>query len=212
MIKRASAAHGAAMGGRMPAGKDRNGAPAAGRPRDEAAGPALKQAARRLVTLHGYENVSIGAILAEAGVSRQTLYRRWPTKADLVLDAFVEAAGAVPDADALPLRAALRAILGEIFAHLNVEGAAIRSLIGSAQSDPDFRKAFREKFVLPRERMMLEILERARGRGELPPDTDIACLSAMLHGAFWYRLLNDEPLDDDFLERLVTTALPRRRG
>lgn len=181
----------------------------AGRPRDEAVGPALKQAARRLVIDLGYDKVSVSAILSEAGVSRQTLYRRWPTKADLVLDAFMEVAGDVSVAEGLTLAPALRAFLGVTFQHLNAEGGAMRSLIGTAQSDPAFRKKFYDDFVSPRNRLIVDILNDAVARGELTAQTDTETLGIMVHGAFWYRLLNDQPLDDAFLERLVAMVMAR---
>ena len=62
-----------------------------GRPANEEASAALKAAALRLVRETGYEKVSIAAIIAEAGVARQTLYNRWDTKADLILEAIFEA-------------------------------------------------------------------------------------------------------------------------
>src|ERR1700761_9538765 len=99
----------------------------AGRPRDSAAGPALLAAAPRLVIAHGYENVSIQMIAAAVHVGRQTLYRRWPSKAELVLDAFLDSA---QTADALPdnegTAAGLQRFFERLFANLTTDGPAIR--------------------------------------------------------------------------------------
>ena len=64
-----------------------------GRPRDVSADAALKSAALGLVRARGYGKVSIAAIVAAAGVARQTLYNRWSSKAELVLDAVFEEVG-----------------------------------------------------------------------------------------------------------------------
>ena len=174
-----------------------------GRPRDQASAPAIRAAARKLVRSKGYDQVSIADIIREAGVSRQTLYRRWPGKADLVLEAFYESAGSVPGiAEHGDARATLEQFLCDIFDHLSRDGDAIRSLIAAAQENPGFGQRFRSQFVEPREAMMTRLLERARETGELPADADIELLTTVLHGAFWYRLLNMNELTTDWAARL----------
>lgn len=172
---------------------------AAGRPRNEEAGRALKQAALRLVQEKGYQNVSISALIEAAGVSRQTLYNRWATKAALVLDAFYEHVDRQiepPDLDsAKPRRELLADFLRDVFLHIDRDGESIRSLIAAAQTDPAFRAIFWSRFVEPRERFVAGLLADAQKRGELAPGRDVAMMSSMIHGAFWYRLLNDQPLD-----------------
>ncbi|WP_289036025.1 TetR/AcrR family transcriptional regulator [uncultured Roseibium sp.] len=181
----------------------------AGRPREEATAPALMDAARRLVRTNGYDKVSITQIIKEAGVSRQSLYRRWPTKADLVLEAFFESASqdasdAERHLDHGSARQRLLDLLISIFDHIARDGAAMRSLIASAQEDPQFRESFIEKFVLPREEIVTGILLQAVESGELPPHSNVAMLTAMIHGAFWYRMLNDWPLDTAFAKAMVS--------
>jgi len=183
-----------------------------GRPRDESAAEAIKQAALQLVRKHGYRNVTIAAIAQKAGVARQTLYNRWPTKADLILDAVFEEAGrhvaqpaSTPD---IPCAVQLEKFLAAIFSHLAADGDTLRSLIAAAQEDDDFRAAFRERFVTPREAMVTQILAEAQQRGELPPEADPAILSAMIHGAFWYRMLNGQELENH-LARAIAQAVFR---
>lgn len=184
-----------------------------GRPRDETSAPAIKAAARRLVTEKGYENVSISEIVRAACVARQTLYRRWSSKADLVLEAFFETAGEPPalsDGTGLTARLVLEKFLADIFDSLAREGDAISSLIACAQSDPEFCETFKEKFVFPREQMVRQILNKACAERELPPSTDIDTVTAMIHGAFWYRLLTNQPLDRPFAAALVSSVFPTR--
>lgn len=172
---------------------------ASGRPVNAQAGAALKAAALRLVRENGYEKVSIAAIAQAAGVARQTLYNRWKTKADLVLDAVFEetqsyAAAPRPDDDR-PSRILLEEFLVNVFGHLVVNGDILRALIAAAQRDVEFQETFHARFVLPREEMVTRLLRRAQSRGELAPARDTELVSALIHGAFWYRLLNRGALD-----------------
>lgn len=132
-----------------------------GRPRDNKVGPSLLAAARQLVLQHGYCGVSIQMIATEAGVGRQTLYRRWPSKAELVLAAFLESAG---DADVLSDGRAEKRLLHflvNVFRNLQQDGPAIRNLIASAQDDPEFLKSFRAGFVEPRAEIVATIFVTA---------------------------------------------------
>ncbi|MBT9386688.1 TetR/AcrR family transcriptional regulator [Pseudooceanicola sp. CBS1P-1] len=174
---------------------------AVGRPRSAEVDEKLKRAALKLVRERGYRDVSISALIAEAGVSRQSLYNRWHSKADLVLEALTddtEGLVQLPDpARAGSAQAALRDFLHGIFRHLALDGTTLRSLIAAAQEDPAFREALRTRFVEPREEIVTALLARAQSAGELPAGRDIRMLSAFIHGAFWYRLLNGLPLDED---------------
>jgi AcrR family transcriptional regulator len=180
---------------------------AGGRPRDSSVTPALMQAARELVAKLGYRDVTIQMIAKQAGVGRQTLYRRWPSKADLVLDAFLERAsaiGVVPDG---PVATMLEAFLRQLFVGLQEDGLAIRSLIASAQDDDAFRETFHARFVKPRDQIIIDILQRAIARGELPGAADPDMMVEMIHGAFWYRLLLGQPLDAAYAGKLTTGVL-----
>ncbi|MER5172924.1 TetR/AcrR family transcriptional regulator [Thioclava kandeliae] len=181
--------------------------PPAGRPRNRDTGPALLAAAHRLVAQHGYEAVSISQIIEEAGVSRQSLYRRWPTKADLVLDSFHAMSAPLPPLDPhCSGRETLELFLTQIFHNLADMGSALTALIAAAQTDLQFRAHFVQSFVKPREELMLEILRHARTRGEIGGGSDLQILSDMIHGAFWYRVLNGDPLDEQVVTRLVATV------
>ncbi|THH35647.1 TetR/AcrR family transcriptional regulator [Aliishimia ponticola] len=182
---------------------------AAGRPRNAEASDALKREALRLVREQGY-GVSIAAIIKAAGVSRQTLYNRWSTKAELLLDALFELADmqvAIPDlSQPGPRRAVLTTYMREVFHHVRKDADLLRIFISQAQSDPAFRAVLYDRFVEPRDLIVVDVLRDAQARGEIAQDRDPALISAMIHGAFWYRLLLDLPLDDDFAAALVEDA------
>jgi AcrR family transcriptional regulator len=182
-----------------------------GRPRSADAGPALLAATRRLVTERGYEATSISDIAAAAGTGRQTLYRRWPGKAELILDAFTEHAVDQVDNGAASGAGSqlIREFLGRTFRALDETGPALRSLMAQAQLDPAFCALFRERFIGPRRAALRAVLDLARQSGSLPPELDLDTAVSALFGALWYRLLLGEPLDDDYaaaLEKLVTGA------
>ncbi|MBT0956176.1 TetR/AcrR family transcriptional regulator C-terminal ligand-binding domain-containing protein [Alphaproteobacteria bacterium KMM 3653] len=178
-----------------------------GRPHDPEAAGAVKAAAVQLVRERGYAKVSIAAIAAQAGVARQTVYNRWPSKADLMLEAVFEEAWTLtaepkPE-DGSGAAAQLEAFLVQVFAHLTRNMDPVRALIAAAQEDAAFGAVFRDKFVAPRERVVTALLERAQARGELGAERDAAMLSAFVHGAFWYRMLNGRRLDAALARAIV---------
>jgi AcrR family transcriptional regulator len=179
----------------------------AGRPRDDATTPALLAAARRLVIERGYNEVSIGLIATEVGVGRQTLYRRWPSKAELVLDAFLESAGQHESFEDGRVEEVLATFLRNLFVNMESDGPAIRNLIASAQIDPAFLKSLKERFIEPRAEVAAAIFRRGIEKGELRGDADIDMALAALHGAFWYRLLQGDSLDAEYADRLAEFML-----
>ncbi len=178
-----------------------------GRPRDAEAAGTIKSATLNLLREHGYAKVTIAAIASEANVARQTLYNRWNTKADLVLDAIFEETGhyaAAPiDDPNLTCQLQLEQFLMQVFSHLSESGAPIRSLIAAAQDDDAFRDVFKTKFVKPREKMVTDLLKRAQSKGEIAQGRDVRMLSIFVHGAFWYALLGGDPVDNDLAKSIV---------
>lgn len=178
-----------------------------GRPANQDASTALKAVALRLDRELGYEKVSVSEIIEQAGVARQTLYNRWNTKADLVLEAVFEQSNtyaAEPSWDgAEDCRTLLEDFLIRIFEHLRIDGDTLRALIAASQQDAKFHKSFHANFVLPREEMITAVLRRAQDRGELSAGRNVETLSALIHGAFWYRLLNRGVLDAGFAKEIV---------
>ncbi len=183
-----------------------------GRPQDADAAAAIKAATLQLVKERGYRNVSIAAIASAANVARQTLYNRWNTKADLVLEALFEEtdlyAAAPLNDPSHGCQFLLERFLGQVFAHLAESGDTVRALIAAAQEDRAFQAVFKQRFVKPREEMVTALLQRAQARGEIAPSRDVAMLSSFVHGAFWYALLNGEPLDAN-LARAITAEVFR---
>jgi len=186
----------------------RGRAPRAGRPRDEAAGLAILSVTRRLVAAHGYQAVTTQMIAEASRTAKQTLYRRWPSKAELVLDAFLAHAEAEvdkPGPAAGPPHRQLAAFLRRTFEALAETAPAMRGLMATAQTDAKFRAVFRARFIEPRRRALSALLRRALG--ERRPDADIEAAVLAVYGGVWYRLLLAEPLDASYADRLAALVV-----
>lgn len=178
---------------------------APGRPRNEAAGRAILAAARDLVVQYGYQAVTTQQIAEAARTGKQTIYRRWPSKAELVLAAFLEHAKSTVDRPAtgsMTTAAEIRSFLRRMFRALDRTGGAVRGLMAYAQNDPAFRKTLYQQFIIPRRKAFRGILERGVIRGDISAAADLDAAVMAAYGAMWYRLLLDEPLNADFAERL----------
>jgi AcrR family transcriptional regulator len=187
-------------------------APKRGRPRSEKARLAILQAAAELLLDRGLSAVSMDAVAERAGVSKATIYRWWPTKETLALDAlFNEWAAATPAMrDTGSLRGDLLALMRPWarLAGSRPYGRVIAALITEAQTDPQFAAQYRARFVEPRRGQAREVFRRAIERGEIPADTKIEVALDVLYGPLYHRLLHGHaPLSDRFVRDVVDTAL-----
>lgn len=173
--------------------------------RSEQAHQAILQAALEILESSGYRAVTIEAIAAKAGVGKKTIYRWWPSKAAVVLEAFtVRTATVVPLPNEGSLRADLYIFLETSFRILrDVTGNIVRSLMAEAQFDPAFGEEFRVTFINARREALMALFKRGIQRGELRADSNLDFLVDMIYGPMWYRLLNHHaPLDEAFAHQL----------
>ena len=182
-----------------------------GRPRSERAREAVLAAAAELLLTRGLGAVSMDAVAEQARVSKATIYRWWPTKETLALDALHhEWALAQPTQETGSLRAELLSLLRPWVRVVGKRpyGRVIAALVTEAQADPAFGELYRERFVEPRRAQVRPILLRAIERGELPATTDIELALDLLYGPLYHRLLHGHaPLNERFLRKLVDTVL-----
>jgi AcrR family transcriptional regulator len=182
-----------------------------GRRRSERSHEAIIAATQELLVERSYPELTIEAIAARAGVGKQTIYRWWPSKAALVLEAYLAGSDAVAlPAEGKTAREDIRALLGWLIAVLAqpIGGHVVAGLVADLQHDADLAEGFHRDVVPARRAAMLAALERARARGEIRADTDLELAVDTLHGAVFYRLLlSGEPLDDAFVERLASQVL-----
>jgi AcrR family transcriptional regulator len=181
--------------------------------RSESARLAILEAADDLLVERGFAGVTMEGIAARAGVAKQTIYRWWNNKADLLLDAFLQdMAEGVPEIDHGDVEQDLRAYLRLLAALLGESetGAMFRALIGNGHLDPAFGDRFRAQYVDAQRRHNRRMLERAVERGELPPSLDLDAEADQIVGPLFYRaLVTCEPLDEGFVDRLVDGFLVR---
>jgi AcrR family transcriptional regulator len=196
-------------------------APRRGRPRSEKARLAILQAAAELLLDRGLSAASMDAVAEQAGVSKATIYRWWPTKESLALDAlYVRWAAAAPEAgDTGSLRGDLLAQLcpWALLAGSRPYGRVVAALLTEAQTDPRFGAEYRERFVQPRREVTRAIFRRAIERGEIPASTKVEAVIDALYGPLYHRLLHGHaPLDEEFVRDVIGIVLdgirPRNTG
>lgn len=141
------------------------------------------EATARLLVEHGYDKLTFDAVATAARASKATLYRHWPSKADLVIDLLghlkgLERAQAV---DTGSLREDLLALsCGEGGLTDEVPLGIIGALIPALHRDGELSEVFRKRLIEPKLAVAIAAIERARGRGEVGPDADAALLARIL--------------------------------
>jgi AcrR family transcriptional regulator len=189
-----------------------------GRPRSKLADSAILRAATDLLAERGLGGMSIEEVACRAGVGKATIYRRWPSRGALALDAFLaEFLGQQPLPDTGTLRGdlltALRAWIRSVTQ--TSAGPMLSGLIAEVQQDRALAAAWRDRFVEPVRAQHAIMLDRAISRGEIPADTDKDVVIDLLFGPAYHRLLHGHPpLTDQFARRvvdLIVAALPADR-
>jgi AcrR family transcriptional regulator len=179
--------------------------------RSDRARVAVLHAADDLLVERGYAGVTIEGIAARAGVAKQTIYRWWPSKFEILMDTFLEdAAGALEIPNTGTVDGDLREHLRRLARFLaeNPAGRVMLALIGQAQHDADVARAFRDRFSGERRALDRVILERGVARGELGEETDLDLVIDMIYGPLYHRvLLTGPPIDDRFIDGLVRHVL-----
>ncbi|BCJ39081.1 TetR family transcriptional regulator [Actinocatenispora thailandica] len=178
-----------------------------GRPRSERARQAVLAATRDLITDRGLPGLTVDDIAGRAGVSKATIYRWWPTKAAILMDAFTDLVGArmTFPAGGDPL-GRLRDQLGRVARLMNDPGARrpFVALVAASQHDPELAAALRDRFIATRRDAARELVTEAIRAGQLAPGADPDAVLDMLYGALYYRLLiSGDPLTADYPDRLV---------
>jgi len=139
-----------------------------GRQRSEAADQAILGATLDVLAVEGYGGLTMASVIARSGVSSATLYRRWPTKQDLVAAALASMHPALVDVDTGSLEGDLAAFVRAVALSMTPQRDDLRNDVAVALStNPEFRAAIDEKFVVPRVLVLGHVLDRARTRGEL---------------------------------------------
>jgi AcrR family transcriptional regulator len=156
----------------------------AGRPRSAEARRAILDAALSLFVEQGFEAMSMEGIASRAGVGKATIYRRWPSKEDLIIDAIDELVFQVKPADTGSVRGDLVEVLVTLQTIMTSHpaGEIFPRMVAHVGGGTPLGRAYLERVIQPRFVLLQDILRRGAERGELPPDVDPELMRALLLG------------------------------
>ncbi len=182
-----------------------------GRPRDESARQRILKAALELMDTTAFTQITVEGIAARAGTSKATVYRWWPNKAAVAIEAFREAV-----APELPLRNAgtLRDDLSNQLRNFSrllsgPGGRMLRSFVVAGMSDPAVASAFRSTWSAPRRAEAKRMLRQKQVSGQLREDADLDLVLDLLYAPLYYRfLLKNEPPSQKYVEAVLALLIP----
>jgi len=186
-----------------------------GRPRSEHARQAILRSTLRLLQHIGFAELSIEAVAAQAGVGKATVYRWWPNKGALVVDAFASSTedklhfsdtGSVYEDMSLQMKQVISIFRSR-------RGRIVAALVGGGQSDPELLEAFRERFLWPRRREAYKTLRRGIERGELRENLDLDLVLDILYGSIYMRfLIRHDDLSESYVSEVCRVVLDGAAG
>jgi AcrR family transcriptional regulator len=152
--------------------------------------------------------MTMDAVAERAGTGKSTVYRRWPSKVRLTVDSLLcskqLSISEVPDSGSL--REDLLSVATMAMRMKNDE--LMSGLISAIREDAEVAAVFHEQFVSGRVRLMRQLLERARERGEVAPEADLDMIAAVAPAMIHYRkIVAHRPMDQEFAERLVDAVI-----
>jgi AcrR family transcriptional regulator len=166
-------------------------APPRGRPRRAGARKEIVEAALEVVAERGFQAATMDAIAAAAGVGKNTIYRRWASKEELIADALHELTAELDELEGDDIYALLLEVIRDfarVFADPLV-GRILPGLLGELQRNPAFAVVYADRVVRPRREAIVGLLERALERGELRHGADPDQVADLLIGPTFLRLL-----------------------
>ncbi len=158
----------------------------------------------------GYDRLTMDAVATRARASKATLYRRWETKASLVVEALIRAkqSPTIGDLDTGTLRGDLLAAFCGSHGINETATQILGSVITALSTDAEFAEQFREKFLAPKVALTQAVYQRAQQRGEIPADLDLEVIGPALAGILLHRtFILGVPPDDTTIERVVDQVI-----
>lgn len=188
---------------------DRPKVKGSGRPRSEATRLAILDATILLLKAASVQSITIEAIAKQAGVSKATIYRWWPSKASVVIDAFVEnhlihtpMRKDINPAEALLLH--WRALAEQ---YRGPPGRIIAQILAEGQSDPAILSEFRQKFHYGRRAVVKDVVLQIQEMYRIPASIDTEFILDIFYSSIYMRLLwGHVPIDDDFVMSYPVTV------
>jgi AcrR family transcriptional regulator len=159
-----------------------------GRPRDAGAEPLILAATLELMREVGFGRLTVDAVAARAGVGKATIYRRWPSKAELVLASARCLVADIEVPDTGSVRSDLRRLARDIVTHMKSSpmGRIMPALAAEARDNPELDALMRD-IASDKRRLVRRVLQRGRERGEIRSDVDIEVLIDLFAGPVFYR-------------------------
>jgi AcrR family transcriptional regulator len=175
---------------------------------------AIRAATMELLGEAGYARLTMEQVARRAGVSKDSLYRRWPNKLALVTDALTRRARPVPEVpDTGNLPEDMRAFLRALLRARTEAGRALTAVSGEIASNPELRKAWHLGIGGTITGCLREIVTRAAGRGELPEGTDVELLAELPLSLLQnWRLEHGRDPGDEVADRIVRQFYTPREG
>ncbi|WP_405731124.1 TetR/AcrR family transcriptional regulator [Streptomyces sp. NBC_00028] len=190
---------------------------ATGRPRSAAADAAILAATREALVELGWSKLTLGDVATRAAVAKTTLYRRWPGKNELVVDAVAELFDELRLPDRGTLAADIEGVVLQFAAILARPEAksGLMAVVAESTRDDALRERIRASIVDRQKRLVLEGRARAQRRGELPPETDpgetsrtVDLIFDVVAGAVVHRtLVSAEPADEEWVRGFTRVLL-----
>lgn len=181
-----------------------------GRPRSVESEQAILAAAWTLLQQSNVRRISIEAIAREAGVGKTTIYRWWPSKAAVIVDAFLAQVETVlPFPETETAAEALARQMGRLVQVFRGDvGRIVAEIVAEGQYDPGALESFRDRFLAPRRDAARQVIVQGIESGEFDPKLDPDLAMDILYGPIYYRLLAQHlPLDEIFATALSQRAI-----
>jgi AcrR family transcriptional regulator len=180
-----------------------------GRPREPSTDQRILDVALHLMAELGYARMSMDQVATRAGVTKPTIYRRYPGKIQLAMAAIVAYCADAPVPETGDTRADLLGQLDQLRRALDRPNGMgmVGTVLSEEYQTPELLASFREQLVAPRRQAIYMILERARDRGELRPDADLTITATLLVGAYYAHYLGGTPFPNDWSERVLDAVL-----
>ncbi|MBO9524417.1 MAG: TetR/AcrR family transcriptional regulator [Nocardioidaceae bacterium] len=183
--------------------------PVRGRPRDPSRDAAIIEATIDVLVRDGYDRLTMEGVAAAAGVGKTTVYRRWGSKAELVIEALATLKPALDSIDTGTLEGDIDLLIAASCSPRSQRLQQVMVSICSAlPREPELLEAFRIRFTEPRIARIAAMLERARSRGELGPEIDVAMAASLVPSLMLQRaLMTGKPAGRGYAEQVVGSVL-----
>lgn len=160
----------------------------------------------------GYDKLTFDLVAGAVKASKATLYRRWPTKPDLVISAIATVKLCPSDDGAAPDTGSLRGDMDEMAcgdaALASRLPGVMAAIVPALHRDEELTKRFKEAFVVPRQAIITDLLTRAQKRGEIAPDADLELLAAIVPAmAMHHTIDRGEAPSNDYMRGVIDRVL-----